>query len=83
MNDDGTFTRATRLLRKTALDADEANQLIELIEDMTTREAARIIARVESKMDAQEKAFEQFKWFLALGIALAGVLASVFTFLLK
>ena len=49
----GMFTLATRLLRKTTLDADEANQLIEILEEMTSIEAAKIIERVESKFDVQ------------------------------
>lgn len=64
----GTYTRTTRLLRKTALNADEANQLTEIIGEMTSTEAARIMERVESKIDAT-------RWFIGAGIAMAGVIA--------
>jgi len=52
-NDDtGAYTRATRLLRKTALTADQANQLIEIIDEMANNSTENIIARLESKIDA-------------------------------
>ena len=70
----GPFTRATRLLRKTALTADEANQLIEIIGEMTSTEAAKIIERVESKIDAT-------RWFIGAGIAMAGVIAALIAIL--
>jgi len=73
-DDAGTFTRATRLLRQTTLTADEANQLIEIIEEMTNTEAARIIERVESKIDAT-------RWFIGAGIAMAGIIAALIAIL--
>ena len=77
----GAFTLATRLLRKTALTADEANQLIEIIEEMASMEAIRMIERVEYKIEANAKVHDAhmraIKWFIAVGIAVAGILASI------
>ncbi len=96
MNDDtaGTFTRAARLLRKANLDADESNQLIDVIKEMTNIQAARIIKLFESKLEAQAdridanaKAYDAqlktIQFFIVAGIALAGVLASIITILLN
>ena len=52
-DDAGTFTRATRLLRQTTLTADEANQLIEIIEEMSNTSAENTVARLEAKFDAR------------------------------
>lgn len=52
----GTFTRATRLLRKTALRPDQANQLIEIIDEM-------IKAKVDGKIGL-------LTWMVGIGIVL-------------
>ena len=80
-NDDaGTFTRATRLLRKTELTADGANQLIDILGEMTSTEAAKIIERVEAKIDAM-------RWFIGAGIAVVvpviGLIAAVIAIVLS
>ena len=48
-NHTGPFTRASMLLRKRKLTADEANELTELFENMAS---ANIIAQFGSKLDA-------------------------------
>lgn len=96
MSDDtaGPFTRAARLLRKANLNADEANQLIDVIGEMTSMQAARIIQLFESKfeahadrIDANAKAYDAqlktMQWFIGIGIALAGVISGVIAALLN
>ena len=66
----GTFTRASRLLRKTELTCDEANELTEIISEMAGSKA-------ESRYESLEKQVSNLRWFIAVGIALAGVLAAL------
>lgn len=55
-DDAGTFTRATRLLRKNKLTCDEANQLIEIIEEM-----------IKTKLDGRIKLLT---WMVGIGLTL-------------
>lgn len=73
---DGPFTRATRLLRKTALTADQANQLVEILNEMTSIEAAKIMERLESKIDAQNTKYSVLIW--AIGFAGVVISAAIF-----
>ncbi|MCY3615831.1 MAG: hypothetical protein OXH03_12180 [Bacteroidetes bacterium] len=73
---DGPFTRATRLLRKTALTADQANQLVEILNEMTSIEAAKIVERLESKIDAQNTKYSVLIW--AIGFAGVVISAAIF-----
>jgi len=70
-NDDtGAYTRATRLLRKTALTADQANQLIEIIDEM-------IKTKVEGKIGL-------LTWMVGIGLTLiVALLGAVITITLR
>lgn len=70
----GTFTRATRLLRKNKLSCDEANQLTELIGEMASE---KIIARLESKLDVNAKVQNTKYNVLIWAIGFAGVVISL------
>lgn len=63
----GRITHVARLLRKAGLTCDEANELTEIIGNMASE---NIIARLESKMDAQNTKYNFLLWFIGVGVAL-------------
>lgn len=68
--DAGTYTRATRLLRQTTLTADEANQLIEIIEEM-----------IKTKVDGK---IGLLTWMVGIGLTLiVALLGAVITITLR
>ena len=72
----GTSTEVSRFFRKRKLSCDEANRLTQLVGNMASE---NIIARLESKIDANAKIHEAhltaIKWVIAISIAGAGVIA--------
>lgn len=87
----GQFTRASRLLRKSGIKTDEANELTELIGEMAS---ANIISQFgskidslestlradlraqEAKLDAQNTKYNLLLWFIGVGVGL--IIASNF-----
>jgi len=72
MHDDNiaAFTSATRLPRTTERTCDKANKLTEIIKEMAGSKA-------ESRYESLEKQVSNLRWFIAVGIALAGVLVAL------
>ena len=70
----GQFTRASQLLRKSGLKADEANELAEIIGDMAS---TNIITRLESKIDANAKIQNTKYNVLIWAIGFAGAVISL------
>ena len=70
----GSFTRVALLLRKKKLSCNEANQLTELIGEMASE---NIIARLESKIDANAKTQNTKYNVLIWAIGFAGVVISL------
>ena len=78
---------APQLFWRTILNADQANQLSEIIEEMTSIEAANSIARLESKIDARFDALDtkldasaklqNTKYNLLIGILSAVLIAAI------
>lgn len=62
------------------LTADEANQFIEILSELTSTEAAKIIERVEANVDAT-------RWLIGAGIAVAvlvmGLIAALIAIVLS
>ena len=56
--------------------ADEANQLVEILNEMTSIEAAKIVERLESKIDAQNTKYSVLIW--AIGFAGVVISAAIF-----
>jgi hypothetical protein len=65
--------RVFLLLRKTGLDEDEAYTLVQEIQNMA---AANLIARFESKLDAQNAKIDSLRWVLGAGLAALGLLVA-------
>lgn len=58
------------------LPADEANQSVEILVEMTSIEAAKIVERLESKIDAQNTKYSVLIW--AIGFAGVVISAAIF-----
>ncbi|MYD55936.1 MAG: hypothetical protein F4246_02850 [Rhodothermaceae bacterium] len=58
------------------LPADEANQLVEILNEMASIEAAKIVERLESKIDAQNTKYSVLIW--AIGFAGVVISAAIF-----
>lgn len=58
------------------LPADEANQSVEILVEMTSIEAAKIVERLESKIDAQNAKYSVLIW--AIGFAGVVISAAIF-----
>lgn len=68
-----TEDRIYELLRKTGLEPEEAFTLFAGIRDMA---AANLIARFESKLDAQNAQLAALRWLIGGGFALLGLLVA-------
>ena len=58
------------------LPADEAKQSVEILVEMTSIEAAKIVERLESKIDAQNTKYSVLIW--AIGFAGVVISAAIF-----
>ena len=65
--------RVFLLLRKVGLAEDEAYTLVQEIQNMA---AANLIARFESKLDAQNAKIDSLRWVLGAGLAALGLLVA-------
>ncbi len=70
--------RIFELLRKTGLAPEEAFTLFAGIRDMAS---ANLIARFESKLDAQNAKIDSLRWVLGAGLAALGILIAALRFL--
>ncbi|MCY4673161.1 MAG: hypothetical protein OXD43_05240 [Bacteroidetes bacterium] len=69
----GPLTRASKLLRKKELTADEANELTEIISEMAS---SNIIAQFEAKLDAQTSKINVLIWVIGFATV---ILSAVIT----
>lgn len=70
--------RIFELLCQLGLDPDKAYTFVQELQNMA---AANLIARFESKLDAQNAKIDSLRWVLGAGLAAIGILIAVFRFL--
>ena len=70
--------RVFELLCQLGLDPDKAYTFVQELQNMA---AANLIARFESKLDAQNAKIDSLRWVLGAGLAAIGILIAVFRFL--
>ena len=70
--------RIFELLCQLGLDPDKAYTFVQELQNMA---AANLIARFESKLDAQNAKIDSLRWVLGAGLAAIGILIAGFRFL--
>ena len=70
--------RIFELLCQLGLDPDKAYTFVQELQNMA---AANLIARFESKLDAQNAKIDSLRWVLGAGLAALGILIAALRFL--